>query len=250
MLNKEELLTYEGEYTKYQVEKDYLQHVVLFHIYRNVTNELVFNGGTALQKAYALNRFSEDLDFDINTARSENEDILGRIEKGLNSINNFYKSEYKKEKMENSIKYKLKIEGPLFEKPRSIQTILLEISIRERPIEKPDTTLITPVFRDLSPYFIIIMNINEILAEKVRALMTRRKPRDLYDLYFLLHKGAIVNRALINRKLELYEKRFLEKEFVSSINSLEDVWEKELSILMRRIPEFKEIKDYVIERFA
>ena len=249
MLDKEELLTYEGEYTKYQVEKDYLQHVVLFNIYNNVTNELVFKGGTALQKAYALNRFSEDLDFDISTARDENKDILGSIEKGLNSINNFYKSEYEKEKMENSIRYKLKIRGPLFEKPRSIQTILLEISIREMPVEKPDTTLITPVFRDIGPYFIIIMNINEILAEKVRALMTRHKARDLYDLYFLLHKGAIVNRALINRKLEPYTKRFLEKEFVSNITSLEDVWEKELSILMRRIPDFKEIKDYVIKSF-
>ena len=117
------------------------------------------------------------------------------------------------------------------------------------PVEKPDTTLITPVFRDIGPYFIIIMNINEILAEKVRALMTRHKARDLYDLYFLLHKGAIVNRALINRKLEPYTKRFLEKEFVSNITSLEDVWEKELSILMRRIPDFKEIKDYVIKSF-
>ncbi|HHD16384.1 MAG TPA: hypothetical protein ENK47_06715 [Euryarchaeota archaeon] len=45
-------------------EKDYLLEVLLFILSAN-TRYLVFRGGTALYKYYNLNRFSEDLDFDI-----------------------------------------------------------------------------------------------------------------------------------------------------------------------------------------
>ena len=46
-----------------QVESDYLQHILLLLLSRRAGNWLVFKGGTALQKAYGLNRFSDDLDF-------------------------------------------------------------------------------------------------------------------------------------------------------------------------------------------
>jgi predicted nucleotidyltransferase component of viral defense system len=42
-------------------EKDYLQDLLLFIIYSNVGEELIFKGGTCLYKIYKLNRFSEDL---------------------------------------------------------------------------------------------------------------------------------------------------------------------------------------------
>ncbi len=46
-----------------QVESDYLQHILLLFLSRRAGNWLVIKGGTALQKAYGLNRFSDDLDF-------------------------------------------------------------------------------------------------------------------------------------------------------------------------------------------
>src|SRR3989337_4605846 len=59
-----------------QIERDYLQHIVLLFLYRHAGNWLVFKGGTALQKAYGLNRFSEDLDF---TSINELSEISYRI---------------------------------------------------------------------------------------------------------------------------------------------------------------------------
>jgi len=40
-----------------QAEKDYLQHLLLFLMSKNARSELVFKGGTCLQKAYGLGRF-------------------------------------------------------------------------------------------------------------------------------------------------------------------------------------------------
>ena len=42
------------------------------------------------------------------------------------------------------------------------------------------------------------------LAEKIRALLVRGKPRDLYDIW-LLRQGVSPDAALIARKLALYE---------------------------------------------
>ncbi len=49
-----------------QAEKEYFQNIVLFILYEQFGKELVFKGGTALSKAYGLERFSEDLDFTRN----------------------------------------------------------------------------------------------------------------------------------------------------------------------------------------
>src|SRR3989344_3824087 len=59
------------------IEKDYLQDLILFSIYSFIGKELVFKGGTCLYKLYKLGRFSEDLDFtltkdiDINLANKK-----------------------------------------------------------------------------------------------------------------------------------------------------------------------------------
>ena len=52
-------------FTIYQQEKDYFQYMILAAIYSKPDKNIIFRGGTALQKAYGLNRFSEDLDFSI-----------------------------------------------------------------------------------------------------------------------------------------------------------------------------------------
>jgi predicted nucleotidyltransferase component of viral defense system len=45
----------------------------------------------------------------------------------------------------------------------------------------------------------------EVLAEKIRAVMTRRKGRDLYDLWYLMSKGTEVRQDMLRKKLAYYE---------------------------------------------
>lgn len=248
MLSKKELLGYVGEFNLQQTEKDYLQNLVLWGIYATVSKGLIFKGGTALHKVYGLNRFSEDLDFTlnlhVNNEIEEEKLILKQIEKGMNLVNSFYSLSFDINQKANSIAYKLKIQGPLYHKSQSIETIGIDISKRENLILPTDVIPIIPIYKDLSMYLPIVMNLDEMLAEKVRAILTRKRPRDLYDLYFILHKGGKVSKPVIAKKLEIYSLKFSTKIFLKRIDELEALW-GELSYLFKTVPEFKVTAEYV-----
>ena len=59
------------------------------------------------------------------------------------------------------------------------------MSRRETVIRNPLAKEINPIYKDILPYIINVMDINEIIAEKIRAILTRDKVRDVYDLYKL-----------------------------------------------------------------
>ena len=84
MLLKSDLIKYK-EVTGFnlgQIEKDYIQHLFLRNLYQKSTKSLIFKGGTALQKTYSLNRFSEDLDFTL-IKKIDIENILKKVIKNL-----------------------------------------------------------------------------------------------------------------------------------------------------------------------
>jgi predicted nucleotidyltransferase component of viral defense system len=62
-----------------QAEVDYFQQIVLFIIYSKISKRIIFKGGTALQKCYLLERFSEDLDF----SSDEEIEIENLVKEGL-----------------------------------------------------------------------------------------------------------------------------------------------------------------------
>jgi predicted nucleotidyltransferase component of viral defense system len=64
------------------------------------------------------------------------------------------------------------------------------------------------------------MSREEILAEKVRACLMRRRPRDLYDIWFLRSKGIVLDPKMIADKLRSYE------EFKATMPSLEETKER------------------------
>ncbi len=218
-------------------------------MYQSISDELVFKGGTALQKAYALGRFSEDLNFTANVSIPKNiTNVIRKIEVIFNGLNDFYNTSFSKTINAESISYELKIKGPLFKKPQSIQTILIKISMREKLLAVPDAMPIIPIYKDLGNYIVKIMNAEEILAEKIRTMMTRRKATDLFDLYFLFGKGIRLNMNLVDKKLSYCGIRYNKKILLQRISSLERVWKKELEILTRTVPDFGIVHEHVLNR--
>lgn len=225
-----------------QKEKDYAQHWILSFLSR-VGFGGVFKGGTYLQKAFGLPRYSEDLDFTLNDAE---EPDLEAISAYLSSAG-FSGLVWKKQSISVSISLKLRYRGPLYAGSSiSEGTVLLEFSKREKTMQKAVPTLITPPYIDLLPYSILTMGLEEIAAEKIRAMMIRTSARDLFDLYFLLRKGTKLKNELIRAKLKYYELAFEFKAFEKSMAKLHAIWKNEIKALSPNYLEYEIAAEFVL----
>ena len=248
MLNREEIekiAKEKGEQARI-IEKDYLLEMVLFLI-QEQGKDLVFKGGTALYKLHSLNRFSEDLDFTLhgkmNTEKMiqavmrklENVGIQGRV-KEINSYRN----------QQNIY---LELRGPFFDgNPQNATVIAINISMKEKPIYDAKEERIYPKYSDIPSFTLFVMPLGEILAEKIRALFTRDKPRDVYDVWFLLKKGVNTHLADVNKKLKLYNEKFRKEKFVEKIDEKRRLWEIDLAPLIKgNLPDFNSVRKDIIE---
>lgn len=229
-----------------QKEKDYVQHWLLSYLSR-AGFAGVFKGGTCLQKAYQLPRYSEDLDF---TNANEKTDAMDtdKISAFLSSAG-FGTSQWKTSETEISKTFTLRYQGPLYMgKPVSEGTVRIELSFREKTSLEPMPTSIQPPYPDLLPYAVNTMNLTEIAAEKIRAVLTRQSARDLFDLYFLFRQDAIPDTQLINAKLKYYQKAYRPEEFTERINALSKIWKTEISALTPQPMDYAETARFVLDK--
>ena len=94
----------------------------------------------------------------------------------------------------------------------------------------------------MRPFVVTVLTPEHVLAEKVRALLVRGKPRDLYDIWLLLNQGISPDRALIERKLELYQMAFSTQALQEAIVRVQADWERDLRPLL---PQFVAYEDVV-----
>lgn len=225
-----------------QAEKDYFQQIFLSILYSHFGKELIFKGGTALSKVYGLDRFSEDLDFTL----SKEDKIREIIEEGIKRF--YLEAEIEVQKFPNSLSITLRIMGPLYNGVRqSLCKLAFDFSLREKVILEPKMITIGRLLRELPPFEIIVMAKEEILAEKVRAIMTRTKARDVYDLRFLLQDTA-VNLPLIHEKLASVQKKYNFADFKKHLHLKKEIWESELTPLVTKVPSFSDVKGMILER--
>ena len=92
------------------------------------------------------------------------------------------------------------------------------------------------------------MQEQEVLSEKIRALMTRRKARDVYDVWFLLNKGVKFNVKIINEKLSYYNLKWDVKIFEKRILDNKKIWKTELKPLLNSVPDFESVKKEIMEK--
>ncbi len=235
-----------------QSEKDYLQELVLFELYSGkFGNMLVFRGGTAISKFYGSGRFSEDIDLilkeDIDAAEIEIE--ADKILKGLNT---YYPTSYSTAHYRNMLKYKLKIKGPIYaaaRKEQAKQSIQIDLNTRERPLLEVRNIYRTTIYEELKPYMIGIEGPQELLTDKIKAMLERTMPvaRDLYDAWILIKKHRIKpDLKIINEKIIKYGKKdnetFSLKELSVRIKEIKKIWETELSRLMQTVPDYSSVK--------
>lgn len=186
----------------FTVQREYLQLLFLKRFYsKKEIQNIFFKGGTALRLLFDSFRFSEDLDF---TSQVTEEKISKIIKETVKELKEEIPSlTFKEEKTKRSDSFK----GRLFQDLERIDfplTIRLDFSFRESPQTK-EVSLIETQF-PVSPYpQVVHLGLEEILAEKIRALSVRSRGRDIFDLWFILSKGVSIDWELVEKKMEIYE---------------------------------------------
>lgn len=238
MITKDEL----REYAKLralnlgQAEKDYFQNIILFMLYQKYGSELIFKGGTALNKCYGLNRFSEDLDFTGKDIGNMEE----LVEMGLRRF--LIEFEIQSKKYPDGLKVILRLRGPLYVGIRqSLCRFEIDLSLRENVILEPNVKTIGRFLEEVPVFDVFVMQEKEILAEKIGAILTRNYARDVYDLWFLLERDIKPDIKLIKEKLKYYGEAWDLMKFKKKLMEKKDVWEKELKPLVLKLPKFKEV---------
>lgn len=202
--------------TDLNIRREYGQHVLLSYLYRqSQAVDLFFKGGTALRLIYRSPRFSEDLDFDAST--HDHRVWEKAIEQTLVDIS--------KEGFEVNIEEsKVTTGGYLgivsllnFGDPIVIH---FEISFRR---ERTPGEVFTIQNDFTTPYTINSLQTEQLVAGKLHALFDRQKPRDFYDVYFMLRS----NMVAIKQKPQL--KKVLELLSTKELN-----FGKELSVFLPR----------------
>ncbi len=247
MISKEELerIAKLKGLTLENCEKDYFQDIILLTIYKEVRREFVFKGGTCLYKVYKLNRFSEDLDFTISK-KVNAEKILQSILYSIKSLNiGVIVKDYSE--FQKQVNIRLAFRGPLYKgNKESMIMILLNLSSREKQALEPSKELIVPMYSDLPTFEVYAMDQNEIVIEKIITVMERNKPRDVYDLWFLLKiKDLKIDKQLLLKKfgdLNLIE-------FMIKVDEKNEGWQKELGrFVINSLPPFSQVKNDIKEK--
>lgn len=240
-----------GEYAKTvgfnlgQTERDYLQHIILLAVSENTGDQMVFKGGTSLQKTINMPRYSEDLDFTARKINANN--LCERIREKIRYYG--YENQYKKIKPITGETIKFRIRGPLYNgEAVSEATVRLDISEREDVILSPKTQTVNPIYDDIPGYTINTMNEREMLAEKIRAIVKRNQPRDLYDIHYLLNKKVGLDKKLAEEKLGYYNEKLDLGKIENSIKNIKNSWSREMNRLTRSPPEYGDVAGFVLKK--
>ena len=182
-----------------QIEKDYVITWLLGGIAQNdlLYKSLIFKGGTVLKKAYFADyRFSEDLDFTLVNTALTNEDITAAFRQSLEWVSEesgmqFQLSAFDKHQS-GSIAFYCYFVGPLGGKMES-KSVKIDITRGEKLLFAP---VIRPIFKEYSDllhqdFSLQCYPLEEIIVEKLVALIGRTQPRDLYDIWYLLEENVV-----------------------------------------------------------
>ena len=238
-MEKYELQTYKLKtgYNLGQLELDYYQNLVLSKLYE-VFNTIYFKGGTCLQKCYGIKRFSEDLDFNYFDLQPGK--IITLIEDVFKvKINDYHETRF-------GMSFKIRFRGILYNGSNH-SLCKISFDFRENDIyNKPLKKIIRPIYNDLQNYFILALDTEEILAEKIRAVITRYKARDVYDLNELLLKNVKIDFDLVDKKLNTYNKVLDRDELEVKLEDKRKIYKEELQRLTTVFDDFDDCKENIL----
>lgn len=209
----------ENIYDRKNVMKEIMQEIVLCGLSRaGFFKKAAFYGGTALRIFYGLDRFSEDLDFSLETTDLEFDlaSYFPVLEKEVKAFGLNVEIQEKEKTKESNIR-------SAFLKGNTKDHLLLfyadentagRVAKNEAVKIKFEVDINPPAFATFEhkyrllpvPYEVRLYDMPSLFAGKIhavicRAWQSRIKGRDLYDYIFYLSRGASVNQKHLRERL-------------------------------------------------
>lgn len=267
MINKQDILDRAAEWQLRPdvVEKDYVLGWLLAGVtaHPETRSYWIFKGGTCIKKCYfETYRFSEDLDFSLladapytEEAIRENLQTVARITAEMSGlevpIDQIALRPSQNRQSQLTYQGRIYYRGPLG--ARNLSRVIFDITRQETVV---DGTVQLPVFHpydDAPPDLILVStySLNELVAEKLRALYERTRPRDLYDVIYLLENR--IDKLDLNRVREVFRQKCVAKgietptiaslmEKVTSDAELKSEW---ANMLSHQLPSLPNVDDFI-----
>lgn len=235
---------------KYILEKD----LILSYLLQDLSKYegLIFKGGTYLSKSYLnYHRISEDLDFNLqiseyNSKTKRNSELRKYFKEFflpfLQNIANKYNLDFDKNEFETKNERYCPVKRAdnvyifnVYNDKESNNPIKIEINISEKLFYSMQVNKIINLTKNqnfltypLNNFNINTYSIEEIILEKIRAILTRKEgihERDIFDLF------------LINKKHNIFD---LNKDYLDK--KIKDSFLYDINLISKRLKELKEYK--------
>lgn len=241
------------------VEKDYVLGWVLhgIHNHPDLGKNWLFKGGTSLKKCFFETfRFSEDLDFTVSNQSHLTVDFLRKsLQESVDSLAEETGIEFSKDMFKFKVIEKdggklsaqglIHYNGPLRRK-QGVATIKLDLTSDEIIVLSAQRMRVHHPYTDepADGIWTQCYAFEEVIAEKIRALAQRARPRDVYDVvHFFRNRNMIKNPQLVHNVLVKkcgYKKidipTFESIENHEKIDELEGQWANMLAHQLPNLP--------------
>ncbi len=232
------------------LEKDYVLTWLLLGIANPAMYPLLaFKGGTALKKIYFPGyRYSEDLDFTV-IKETEAEILVSYLQLVLDGLSKSQGLQFaippeRIEVRSGSVTIYVSFVGPLQARLGS-RDIKIDFTLSEKLIFPIEPQTIHCIYSDAVERRIQAYSLEEILVEKLCAIVGRTEPRDVYDIDFLFGQDldflAIPNALIEKAGFKGINPNRLFESLEKKKPTLERMWETRLAHQVKGLPHLEEV---------
>jgi predicted nucleotidyltransferase component of viral defense system len=185
------------------IERDFALMTIAAGLVAEYGDALCFKGGFVLRHVHGHERFSKDIDATrINPPKNklDSGDVAEAIRRaGMRNLMTLTPGAPATDSGRSLDFDRVRYIGPL-----GSGVVSVEVSYREAVVEEPDMVALGGPYYE--PFLMPVMKLDEMVAEKLRALAQRDRPTDLSDVAMILRDNAIDEgrvRDLAASKFEL-----------------------------------------------
>ncbi|HLD78584.1 MAG TPA: nucleotidyl transferase AbiEii/AbiGii toxin family protein, partial [archaeon] len=130
--------------------------------------------------------------------------------------------------------------------PSHPREVPIQVELLKTEPKRSETLALHSPYPDIPPIELRVLAPEELLANKVSAILGREKPRDVHDLFLLLRRGTAIDPALIRQKAPRFSLAILE----ARLERKRKDWRSLEPLVIGKLPLFEEERSSILRAFA